>query len=159
MTEFRNAVAAAPGPVSSACKAGLEALGRYRSRISCSDGRRLTGSLDLDGALARHPGHARSPRWDYGLGYKPPKGGERAIWIEVHKAETGEVSVVLNKLQWLRDWLAGEAPGLRRLTDRGPPADRYVWIATGKIRIPSNARQRRRLNQAGLKLRQRLDLD
>ena len=151
---FRMAVEAAPPPVNGAYRPGKQALNGYRNRVNCADSRRLTGSMDLDSALKKEQAHAA--RWDYGLGYKPPRGREQAIWVEVHAATTGEVSRVLDKLQWLKDWLNGEAEDLKRLTDRAGADIRYVWIARGKVRIPSHLPQARRLNQSGLSLKTRL---
>ena len=160
MTTFKQAVEAAPSPVNEALRPELQALDRdHRRKVSCPDACRLTGSIDLDEALRPIRRYAQAPRWDYGIGYKPPSGNEHAVWIEVHKAETGEVSAVLSKLQWLRDWLGAEAPALRRLAPQPAAGDAYVWIAAGKIHIPRNAPQRRRLSQHGLKLALRLSLD
>lgn len=160
MTAFRRAVEAAPAPVDRAWRPGLEALERHhRRKVSGADRSRITGSIYLDAALQQVPRYASKPRWDYGIGHRPPSGAERAIWIEVHKAETGEVAPVLAKLRQLREWLAQEADDLRRMTDRSGADKRYIWIATDKIRIPRNAPQRRRLNQSGLKLLSRLALD
>ncbi len=119
----------------------------------------MTGSIDLDAALRPVPRYANSPRWDYDIGYRPPSSAERAVWIEVHKAETGEVAPVLAKLQQLRDWLAHEGDELRRMTDRGNAGKRFYWLATDKIRIPRNSPQRRRLNKSGLRLVPEVPLD
>ena len=160
MTMFRQAVEAAPAPVNGTWRPDLQALHRdHRRKVLYADASRLTGSIDLDAALQQVPRYANEPRWDYGVGYRPPSGAEWAIWIEVHKAETGEVASVLAKLRQLRDWLAQEADDLRRMTDHSSADKRYIWIATDKIRIPRNAPQRRRLNQSGLKLLSHLALD
>ena len=160
MTAFRRAVEAAPAPVNGAWRPRLQALqGDHRRRVSCADDDRLTGSIDLDAALRPVPRYANAPRWDYGIGYRPPSDAERAVWIEVHKAETGEVAPVLAKLQQLRDWLAREGDDLRRMTDRSNADKRYFWLATDKIRIPRNSPQRRRLNKNGLRLVPEVSLD
>ncbi len=156
---FRQAVEAAPPPVNAAYRAGKQALEkRHRSKVSCADLQRLTGSIDLDSALARQPGYANDPRWDYGLGYRPRNGQEQAVWVEVHSATTGEVSAVLNKLRWLRDWLNAEALPLKRLTDRAGGDIRFVWIASSGFNIPKTSPQFRRLNRNGLPLKSRLEL-
>ena len=160
MTASKRAVEAAPAPVNGAWRPHLQALpGSHRRKVSCADGNRLTGSIDLDAALRPVPGYANAPRWDYGIGYRPPSGAERAVWIEVHKAETGEVAPVLAKLQQLRDWPAHEGENLRRMTGRGNADKRYYWLATDKIRIPRNSPQRRRLNKSGLMLLPEVLLD
>ena len=148
---FEEAVWAAPRPVSGAYCPGTQALEKgHRNCVTCDDPGRLTGSIDLDSALKREPGHAGAPRWDYGLGYKPPKGSEQAVWIEVHPATTKEVSKVLRKLRWLRDWLNGEAEQLSRLTDRADARIRFVWIASAGVKIPRNSPQARQLNSRGI---------
>ena len=71
---FEAAVRAAPHPVNGAYRPGKQALEKgHRKHVTCVDSLRLTGSLDLDGALAREPRYAKQPRWDYGLGYKPSR--------------------------------------------------------------------------------------
>ena len=154
---FKRAVEAAPHPVNGSYRPGKQALeNKHRHLVECDDSRRLTGSIDLDAALVRQRPNDR--RWDYGLGYKPAKGRERAIWVEVHSAKTSEVSAVLGKLEWLKIWLNGEAEQLRQLTERAGKDIPYVWIASGKNKIPPNSPQARRLNQSGLRLKNGLAL-
>jgi len=85
----------------------------------------------------------QSPRWDYGiwLGGKKPK----AAYVEAHKAESGEVDLVLRKQQWLKDLLIGT----------NLPEPRWFWLATGKNKIPPQSSQMRRLNLAGIRLEAR----
>ena len=72
---FKEAVEDAPPPVNGAYREGKQALEhRHRGHVTCTDPRRLTGSIFLDLALAQEPNHANAPRWDYGLGYKPAGG-------------------------------------------------------------------------------------
>lgn len=148
---FRQAVEDAPPPVSGAFREGIQALERsHRRHVTCGDPRRLTGSIDLDKALEREPGYAEASRWDYGVGYRPRNGDEQAVWVEVHSATTREVSVVLRKLQWLRDWLNGNAEQLVRMTNATAEDRRFVWIASAGVRIPGNSPQARRLNASGI---------
>ena len=154
---FRQAVEAAPHPVNGEFREGKQALeNRHRGLVTCGDARRLSGSIDLDAALRRQ--RPNDPRWDYGLGYRPANGRELAIWVEIHSATTGEVSKVLDKLQWLKDWLNREAEELRRLTDRSEKEIPYVWIASSGDNINRNSRQYRMLSQSGLRLKTRLAL-
>ena len=149
---FKKAVEAAPPPVNLAYCPGKQALeNRHRRLVTCTDSRRLTGSINLDSALAQEPGYADKPRWDYGLGYKPQNGRERAVWVEVHSATTREVSAVLNKLQWLQDWLNSEAEQLKKMTFFAKDDIRFVWIASSRVNIPKNSPQFRRLSQSGIK--------
>ncbi|MCZ0945391.1 MAG: hypothetical protein OXJ53_20235 [Gammaproteobacteria bacterium] len=147
---FKEAVEAAPHPVNQAYKPGIQALeGGHRSKVDCTDRRRLTGSLDLDKALAKEPGYANQPRWDYGIGYRPKNGAERAVWVEVHSATTSEVSKVLRKLKWLREWLTTEAEQLDKLT-MAASAHRFVWVASGGIHITPHSRQAKLISQSAL---------
>ena len=148
---FREAVEDAPPPLNGAYREGIQALEhRHRGRVTCGDSRRLTGSIDLDKALAREPYHAKAPRWDYGVGYRPKNGPEQAVWVAVHSATTKEVSAVLRKLEWLRDWLNGDAEQLRRMTNAAAEDRRFVWIASANVRIPRNSPQARRLSASGI---------
>ena len=150
---FEEAVRAAPAPVDRAFCSGKQALaGAYRPRITCADPRRLTGSIDLDSALAGEPGYANARRWDYGIGYMPSRSAERAIWVEIHPAATSNVDEVLSKLNWLRTWLRTEAPRLNSLTTSNGRIRPFVWIATDAVRIPRNSPQARRLSTAGLEM-------
>ena len=149
---FEEAVQAAPCPVNTAFRPGKEALERrHRNQITCDDPQRLTGSIDLDSALKRDRVHAGKPRWDYGLGYRSAGASDQAVWVEVHPATTKEVSRVLDKLQWLRDWLNVEGEQLGRLTERTDPNVRFVWIASTRVAIPKNSPQARRLNKRGIR--------
>lgn len=149
---FEKAVQAEPPPVNGAYRPGKQALEkRHRGLVDCKDTQRLTGSIDLDLALARQPGYVNAARWDYGLGYRPPTGKrEQAVWIEVHSATTGEVSAVLKKLQWLKDWLNAGAGRLRQMTDLADSDIRFVWIASNGVNIPPNSRQARQLSQSAI---------
>jgi len=114
------------------------------------------GGIDLDSVLRQH--RPNDNRWDYGLGYKPANGSEQAVWVEVHSVKTSEVSKVLNKLQWLKNWLNENAAQLRQLSDRGDRDIRYVWIASSGVNIPQNSPQARQLAQSGLSLKKKLPL-
>ena len=150
---FKEAVRAAPAPVNRAYRSGKQALSRsYRTRVTCVDPRRLTGSIDLDSTLAGEREHSNEPRWDYGIGYKPTRAAERAIWIEVHSASTKNVGEVIGKLTWLRTWLRDVAPHLKSLTVADVRVPPFVWIATGGVRIPRNSPQARRLSTEGLSM-------
>lgn len=155
---FKNAVTAAPAPVNQAYHAGKQALkGEHSELITCGDGARITGSLNLDGTLAALPQYAQSPRWDYGVGHRLANGHECAIWVEVHSASTGEVGTVLRKLIWLKGYLAQECQALWGMTIRQDrKTEAFVWLASGSVHINRNSPQARRLAQAGLSWPQRV---
>jgi hypothetical protein len=141
---FRQAVEATPS-VAAHYRAGLQALSADdAARIRCADTRRLTGSVNADGALqASEP---TASRWDYGIGLRRAN-REAAVWVEVHPASSSSITDMLNKLQWLRNWLRTQAPALAALTQND-----YYWVATGAtIAITPNSPQARRLAAAGLR--------
>lgn len=155
-TTFRRAVESVPPPVSSAYNPGLQALDRgHRSLVIGADTSRLTGSIDLDAALKADQPNA--PRWDYGIGYRDGN-RERAIWIEVHGAQTNKVKEVVKKLRWLKDWLndAGQPLAHLTLSDRHLPA--FVWLASASIKLPSTTPQAKLASQEGIFPRRILNL-
>lgn len=150
---FAAAVGEAAPPLDSACRHGLQALkGAHRSKVRCKTPTRLTASVDIDTTLAGTAQHRTSARWDYGIGYRPAGGAERAIWIEVHPAATSNVDEVLRKLGWLLDYLARHAATLDALTIPDPTIKPFVWLSTNGTSIVPTAPQARRLRQAGLDL-------
>ena len=154
---FKEAVEAAQPPVNESYRQGKQAMERgHKEHVSCQDKARLTGSIALDDVLRQQK--PNNSRWDYGLGYKSTSGDEWAIWVEVHSATTREVSTVLKKLQWLKDWLNAEADQLRQLTERSNKEFRYVWIASSGVNIPRHHRQAKVLARSGLKLKGHLRL-
>ena len=124
-------------------KSGLKALRNMdRGRVSC-DGRRLRGSVDIDGALRRF--HPNAPRWDYAVGFGKARQQDSVAWLEVHPASSLHIGEVLRKLHWLKLWLTNEASELNRL----PLC--FCWIATGTISFGRGSPQARRIAQAGLR--------
>lgn len=146
---FTQAAAKAPDAVSAAVKPGKQALTRtHANQVGCKRNGGLTASIDLDNALHSDPRYAQEPRWDYGLGYRMEGGNEVAIWVEVHSATTGEVGVMLKKLEWLRAYLREECNDLWKLT---LAAERpYHWVASKGVAILANSPQARRLSRSAL---------
>lgn len=94
---FKEAVEATP-EIKNCYQPGLQALGSYSTKIELLNNRECNGSVEIDECV--RPNYPTANRWDYVVSYK-----SAAYFIEVHSAETSEVSVVLTKLQWLKDWL------------------------------------------------------
>lgn len=148
---FTEALGKAPTRVAKARKDGKQALtAPHAKQVKCTDEHRWSGSLDIDAALQSDPSHAQANRWDYGLGYKAPDGTESAIWVEVHSAETSEIDVVIRKLEWLKRYLQEHCEDLWKVTLRSDASTRFVWLASGRYRIPSHMPQLKRLSSAGL---------
>jgi len=128
-------------------KTGLQALGNHSKKIEVSDTSKCEGSVEIDRCVeSKYP---QDNRWDYTLSYKG-----KVYFVEVHSAETSEVSVVLKKLQWLKDWLNQQAPLIKKLSTDEP----YCWIQSGRYNILKGSKQERLLAQKGLKLISKLIL-
>jgi hypothetical protein len=143
-------------PYAAAARPGTQALRGYSTRVRIADGRRLTGSIDLDNALLKDPRHANAARWDYGIGFVEPSTRDRCVvWVEVHAATTArDASKLINKLSWLKTWLEKEGRTIRPLTqagDRHLETGAYVWIATGAVKLPKANGHVRRLASLGVR--------
>ena len=90
-------------------------------------------------------------RWDYAIDYN----GE-VFFFEVHTANTSEVSTVLKKLSWLKDWLVQKAPEINALkaTTKTP----FYWVQSNGYHILRNSCQERLVVQQGLKPISKLSL-
>jgi hypothetical protein len=140
---FRQAIDQTPD-LRGSCQKGLQALREIdRNRIGTADPRRLKGSVDVESRLqALYPGERQ---WDYAVGFSPSGSrGEVIFWIEVHPANDGEVSVVLEKLQFLQDWLRTSGQSLSSL----PWV--FIWISSGKTSFTLTAPHRKRFALQGL---------
>jgi len=141
--KFRTAVESTD-EIAPYLRSQLDALDNaHRNRIQAQRPSRIAGSVALDSAL--QPAYPNAHRWDYAVGYRLNNQEDRAYFIEVHRAEVGEVSRVLKKKQWLQCWMQGKA------VDDVRPRE-FVWLSAGSIRIPPNSPHRRHLNAQGLKL-------
>lgn len=125
---------------------GLQALSeRDRNRLSCQIPRKISGSLNLDTAVAQL--YPNAARWDYGIGIKKTEAKDEAIWVEVHPADANQVQRIIDKVVWLKNWLNNSAPSLRVITRNDSP---YVWVASGRVTFQKNSPQTKRLALAGI---------
>lgn len=138
---FQDAVKNTPD-IANCYQVGLRGLGTYSNKVQLSDTSKCSGSVDIDACTTEK--YPQLNRWDYALGYK-----EKVYFVEVHTANTGQVSTVLRKLQWLKDWLNTEAPELNKL--KAQEQTPFVWIQTNGFSILKNSKQYREVVQAGLK--------
>jgi hypothetical protein len=103
----------------------------------------LKGSVDVDGALQNQQPNAH--RWDFAIGYRHANRGEDCVyWVEVHTANDKEVNVVLDKLRWLRNWLAGDGKLLKQF-ERD-----FIWVSSGATSFTLGAPQLKQFAQLGL---------
>jgi hypothetical protein len=119
-----------------------------RTRLRCSNPRRLRGSVNLDDALRL--ALPNDPRGDYAIGISQRSHSDRAVWLEVHPASSLHVGEVLNKLRWLKGWLASDAPELQ-----GLPAH-FCWVATGSVSFRRGSREEKRIAQEGIRFPSKL---
>ncbi len=136
---FKNAVQATP-LLKNAYESGLKALGNHSSKVNPTDTMNCRGSVDIDAAVKSV--YPNACRWNYVVGYD-----DRKYFIEVHSAKTDEVKAVLNKLQWLKDFLVKDAPEL----DKGKKS--FYWIASNGNHILPNSPQVRQLAQKGIEIK------
>ncbi|MDR0891600.1 MAG: hypothetical protein LBN24_03205 [Mediterranea sp.] len=141
LNRFQKAIQATP-EVAGNCKPGLQALGNYSSKVKVGDSKQLGGSIDIDQSTKSL--YPESSRWDYAFDY-----AESTYFVEVHAADTSEVTTVLNKLAWLKSWLKAKAPEIAKLRAERHP---YIWIASGSVKILPSSKESKRLAQSGLKL-------
>jgi hypothetical protein len=140
---FQDAVESTPA-LQGAFRSGLQALKKLdRRRIRCRNPATLRGSVNLDQALQES--HPNEPRWDYGIGVRDSQTIDRLIWIEVHPASSHHIQEVLAKHHWLKDWLSRSSPLLNGM------GGMFVWIASGRVAIPPDSPQRKRIAQKGIR--------
>lgn len=142
--KFKQAVKKTPNLEGAWC-AGLGALrAQDKPHIKVETPRHLAGSVDVDAALQKVEPHAH--RWDFAIAYKHTNlTAECVYWVEIHTASDSEVKVVLDKLKWLKDWLAKD----NNLLD---DFEREIcWVSSGETTFTLNAPQKKRFAQLGLR--------
>ena len=141
---FQKAVNDTP-QVSACYKEGKQAiLGKERDKIQLTDATKCGGSLFIDECLINKKLFPNDHRWDYAIDYD----GE-VFFFEVHSAKTDEVSTIIKKLEWLKQWLREHAPNINslRATSKTP----YYWVQSNGYHILKNSAQERLIQQKGLK--------
>jgi hypothetical protein len=141
---FRNAVLGTPS-IAASYQNGLRALGAYSAKIAPANTRKCEGSVDLDACL--RAGDPQGSRWDYAIGYEG-----LAYFAEVHSA-SGQVSKVIDKVNWLRNWLRNDGA---RLAAIHYPGGNFHWIPIGGVNILG--KERLRLAQDKIVIKSRLSL-
>ena len=140
---FRNAVERTPH-LAEAWRPGLQALrARDRPHVEAENTRRLTGSAYIDEALEVVQPNAH--RWDFGIGYQHSNRNDECVyWVEIHTADDRGVEQVLDKLRWLKDWLAGEGQPLNRFERE------FIWLSSGATSFTLSSPQQKKFAQLGL---------
>jgi hypothetical protein len=128
---------------------GLQAIkkGEGHGQIVAKNRKRLLGSAAIDDDC--RSAFPIANRWDYVIGYERARKAI-AYFVEVHSAETSEVSKIEKKLRWLEDFLLQASQKKLAALDR-----EYHWVASGRINIPKHVPQYRilktTLRKAGLR--------
>ena len=120
-------------------RSGLQALGADSRKIEVNATRDLSGSVNIDSCVA--DSYPNDPRWDYVFGYK-----DHIFYVEVHPGTTGEVSTIVNKLNWLKQWRRRLITGLEASQHNSS----YHWVFSGKTAITKNSKYSRMLVQNGI---------
>jgi hypothetical protein len=141
---FKEAVQATPEVRNNHCEGKLAIPSGERNKVELLDPRKCGGSLFIDQSLIDQGFYPNDSRWDYAIDYN----GE-VFFFEVHTANTSEVSTVLKKLAWLKDWLRQKAPEINTLkaTSKTP----FYWVQSNGYHILKNSAQERQVIQKGLK--------
>jgi len=142
---FKEAVEAT-SDIATCYKSGLTALGNHSKRIKAADTLQLQGSVNIDECTkAIYPttnekstGH----RWDYAIAYK-----SEVYFIEIHSAKTDEVKTMINKLEWLKNWLHSKAPEINKLKAK---QNAFVWIQSKNFQLLPSSPQYKLAKTKGL---------
>ena len=138
--KFKEAVEATPEIRKGYCN-GLQALKGNAAKVAVADTRKLNGSVDIDVCtLELYP---NEPRWDYAIGYDG-----KAYFLEVHPANTSNVKEMIQKADWLKQWLQRKAPALKVIAG----STTFYWVPSGKYAIQPNSPQYRKLAQSKILL-------
>lgn len=121
-------------------KRGLKAMGGYSQKIKTTNPRLINGSVFLEECLANNYHHANF--WDYMVSYN-----SKIYFVEVHPAETGNISEMIKKVKWLKDWLNNSGVQFKHMKSNNYP---YRWVASGRVNIVKNSSQGRRLTKSGI---------
>ncbi len=141
---FQEAVLAT-SDTSQCFQSGLKAFSRdHKSKIVLAEPNKCGGSVELDECVLKK--YSSANRWDYIFDYK-----EEVFFVEFHSANTSEVSTMINKLKWLKDWLHSCAPEINKLkaTSHSP----FIWVQSNGNHILKNSPEQRRIAQARLETR------
>lgn len=141
---FKQAVEATPEVKDCYNEGKLAIPNKERNKVELSDSRKCGGSLFIDQSLIDQGLYPNDNRWDYAIDYD----GE-VFFFEVHTANTREVSTVLKKLEWLKNWLVTKAPEINALKAKSKTP--FYWVQSNGYSILPNSSQERAVIQKGLK--------
>ena len=144
--KFKEAVEDTPEIRQGYCN-GLQALKGNAGKVAVADTRKLNGSVDIDACILEL--YPDEPRWDYAIGYDG-----KAYFLEVHPANTSNVKEMIQKAEWLKQWLQQKAPALKAIAANSS----FYWVPSGKYAILKGSPQYKKLAQSKILLISRLCL-
>lgn len=147
---FRKAIEETPDVANGYCS-GLQALENVdKNAVILKDNRKVDGSLNIDKETkCLYP---NDPRWDYAIGYD-----DKVFFVEVHPANTSNISEMARKKEWLKKWLKSKAPLLDTLPSGRP---QFLWAATESgVHISKQASYMRKLAQLGFNPKRPIIID
>ena len=138
---FQVAVEATPDIATCYAK-GLQGLEKStRAAIEVADTQLIDGSVNIDECTKKM--YPQDNRWDYAVGY-----AGKVYFIEDHSAKDSEVSTMLAKLQWLKNWLKKDEQA--KLNTLKAPNKPYIWVAPNGNHISKSSKWDRQVSQAKL---------
>jgi hypothetical protein len=140
VTAVRAALHEGSTLLSSVCDGMGAVENAHRSYFDDGLRSRIDDSLNLDEAT--RSAHPQANRWDYVLG---DQGTRKLFAVEPHSANTGEISVVIKKKAAALEHLRGH---LRN----GQVIDRWIWVASGTVRLVPLEKSKFQLDKAGIVL-------
>lgn len=100
----------------------------------------------MDTALKKLPEHGDAHRWDFAIGFQHTnRKKEFVYWVETHTGSDSQISVMLDKFKWLKEWLAGDGKTLAEFE-----CD-FIWAPSGATSFTKGARQVKALALSGLR--------
>jgi hypothetical protein len=128
------------GKLAPLVRTGLQAMGDHSGRVDGSLRSSFLDSLDLDSATKDD--HPTDHRWDYLLGHAQTS---TVVAVEVHSAETSQVSVVIAKKERSREHL-------RRHLAEGASVAAWYWVASNGVDLVPFDKMKLRLEQNGIQM-------
>lgn len=120
-------------------KDGVKAIkNEHRNKIKVPDTALIRGSIDFDRALEKD--YSQDNRWDYGFEYDG-----NFIFIEFHPAQTSEIECIINKVDFISNWLQKNSPNILKLPKFEKGKRQYYWVSTGRNGILPSSRGAKRL--------------
>ncbi|MGF1455994.1 MAG: hypothetical protein ACFB6R_11550 [Alphaproteobacteria bacterium] len=134
-----RAIIAEDSDLSAEIQNGIQAVKRSdRQKLDREVSRSFADSLDLDGTFQSTDPDDR--RWDYLIGHKT---SGKVIAVEIHDANENQVDAVIAKRR------AAESH-LRDHLIEGARISKWLWVATGRVKLPTNTGKALRLKNAGI---------